>query len=91
MKYICPCGYEYDPAVGAPDNGSAPGTPWEDVPEDWVCPVCGLDKSVFEEAKTKNQYTRHRLKTIFDPAGKQKQTTAGAAKSCSCRFLSSMN
>lgn len=48
-KYACPCGYEYDPAVGDPDNGVAPGTPWEQVPEDWVCPVCGLGKDSFEK------------------------------------------
>ncbi len=47
-KYLCPCGYEYDPAVGDPDNGIAPGTAFEDLPDDWVCPVCGLDKSAFE-------------------------------------------
>ena len=47
MKYECPCGYVYDPTVGDPENGVAPGTAWEDVPEDWVCPTCGLDKSVF--------------------------------------------
>ena len=41
MKYECPCGYVYDPALGDPDNGVAPGTVWEDVPEDWVCPICG--------------------------------------------------
>ena len=41
-KYICDvCGYEYDPAVGDPDGGIAPGTAFEDIPEDWVCPVCG--------------------------------------------------
>jgi rubredoxin len=50
MKYVCPCGYEYDPALGDHDNGIAPGTAWEDVPEDFVCPVCGLDKDAFEEA-----------------------------------------
>ena len=44
-----PCGYVYDPEVGDPDNGVAPGTAWEDVPEDWVCPVCGLGKEVFEK------------------------------------------
>lgn len=48
-KYECPCGYVYDPEVGDPDSGIAPGTPWEDVPEDWVCPVCGLDKASFTE------------------------------------------
>ncbi|MFR6333490.1 MAG: rubredoxin [Eisenbergiella sp.] len=37
-KYICePCGYEYDPEVGDPDNGIAPGTAFEDLPEDWLC------------------------------------------------------
>jgi rubredoxin len=49
QKYECPCGYVYDPEVGDPDNGIAPGTAWEDVPEDWVCPVCGLDKDAFTE------------------------------------------
>ena len=48
-KYVCPCGYVYDPAVGDPDNGIAPGTAWEDVPEDWVCPVCGRGKDAFEK------------------------------------------
>ena len=47
-KYVCPCGYVYDPELGDPDNGVAPGTAWEDVPEDWLCPVCGLGKEVFE-------------------------------------------
>lgn len=50
MKYICPvCGWTYDPEVGDPDSGIAPGTKWEDVPEDFVCPVCGLPKEEFEE------------------------------------------
>ena len=43
-KYVCVCGYEYDPAVGDPDGDIAPGTPFADIPEDWVCPVCGLGK-----------------------------------------------
>lgn len=47
-KYVCPCGYVYDPEIGDPDNGIAPGTPWEEVPEDFVCPVCGLGKDMFE-------------------------------------------
>ena len=49
MKYECPCGYIYDPAVGDPDGGIAPGTAFEDIPDDWVCPVCGLDKSAFTQ------------------------------------------
>ena len=48
-KYVCPCGYVYDPAVGDPDNGVAPGTPWDQVPESWVCPVCEMGKDVFEK------------------------------------------
>ena len=48
MKYVCDvCGYEYDPEVGDPDNGIEPGTAWEDVPEDWVCPLCGVGKDEF--------------------------------------------
>ena len=49
-KYVCgPCGYVYDPAVGDPDSGIAPGTPFKALPEDWVCPVCGAAKVDFEE------------------------------------------
>ena len=51
MKYECPCGCVYDPALGDPDNGVAPGTVWEDVPEDWVCPICGLGKDAFYPAE----------------------------------------
>ncbi len=48
-KYRCiPCGYEYDPAVGDPDGGIEPGTAFEDIPEDWVCPICGVGKDMFE-------------------------------------------
>ena len=49
-KFICDlCGYEDDPAVGDPDNGIAPGTKFEDLPEDWVCPICGADKGSFSK------------------------------------------
>ena len=48
-KYECiACGYVYDPAEGDPDAGVAPGTSFEDLPEDWVCPDCGLGKEEFE-------------------------------------------
>ena len=47
-KYVCPtCGYVYDPEVGDPDNGIAPGTKFEDIPDDWVCPLCGAKKVHF--------------------------------------------
>ncbi len=49
-KYVCTvCGYVYDPEVGDPDNGIAPGTSFEELPDDWVCPVCGVGKDSFEE------------------------------------------
>ncbi|HPJ39970.1 MAG TPA: rubredoxin [Spirochaetota bacterium] len=48
-KYQCTvCGYVYDPAEGDPDNGVQPGTSFDDIPGDWLCPVCGADKSAFE-------------------------------------------
>lgn len=48
-KYICiVCGFEYNEEQGLPDEGIAPGTRWEDVPEDWLCPDCGVGKSDFE-------------------------------------------
>jgi rubredoxin/flavin reductase (DIM6/NTAB) family NADH-FMN oxidoreductase RutF len=48
-KYVCAvCGYVYDPAVGDPDSGVAAGTPFEKLPDDWVCPVCGASKDQFE-------------------------------------------
>jgi flavin reductase (DIM6/NTAB) family NADH-FMN oxidoreductase RutF/rubredoxin len=50
--YTCSvCGYVYDPAKGDPDNGIAPGTGFEDLPDSWTCPVCGADKSKFEKDK----------------------------------------
>ena len=49
-KWKCSvCGYVYDPAVGDPDSGVAAGTPFEQIPEDWVCPVCGVGKDSFEK------------------------------------------
>ncbi|MCK5031440.1 MAG: rubredoxin [Thermoplasmatales archaeon] len=51
-KYVCKvCGYVYDPEKGDPDNGVAPGTNFEDIPDDWVCPVCGVGKEEFEKEK----------------------------------------
>lgn len=49
-KYVCDvCGWEFDPAVGVPEAGIAPGTAWEDVPADFVCPLCGVGKDEFSE------------------------------------------
>jgi rubredoxin len=49
-KYICSvCGFVYDESKGIPEAGIAPGTRWEDLPEDWICPLCGAEKSEFEK------------------------------------------
>ena len=49
MRYICVnCGYIYDPEVGDPGNGIAPGTSFEDLPDDWICPVCYVSKDQFD-------------------------------------------
>jgi rubredoxin len=49
-KWTCiPCGYIYDPAEGDPENGIAPGTAFEELPDDWECPVCGAGKEEFEK------------------------------------------
>jgi rubredoxin len=49
-KYVCTvCGWVYDEAKGDPDSGIAPGTDFEDLPEDWTCPLCGVGVEDFEE------------------------------------------
>jgi rubredoxin len=49
-SYVCNlCGYVYDPAVGDPDSGIAPGTSFIDLPSDWTCPLCGASKEDFSE------------------------------------------
>ena len=48
QKYVCEvCGYVYDPEVGDPDGDIEPGTAFDDLPDDWVCPECGADKDAF--------------------------------------------
>ena len=48
MNYECEvCGWVYDPDEGIPDDGIAPGTPFEDLPDDFVCPICGVGKDMF--------------------------------------------
>ncbi len=48
-KYVCiNCGYIYDPEIGSPEHGIPPGTAFEDLPDDWVCPICYVDKQKFD-------------------------------------------
>jgi len=51
MRTILPSDYVYDPEIGDPENGVAPGTPWEEVPDDWLCPDCSLGKEFFERVE----------------------------------------
>jgi rubredoxin len=52
QKYQCTvCGYIYDPTIGDPDSGIAPGTPFEKLPDSWTCPQCGAMKDDFVEMK----------------------------------------
>ena len=51
MKYVCDvCGWEYDAELGSPEGGIAPGTKWEDLPEDFECALCSVSKDNFSEA-----------------------------------------
>jgi len=50
-KYVCTaCGYVYDPELGDPESGIAPGTSFEAIGDEWVCPLCGVGKDMFEKA-----------------------------------------
>ncbi len=50
MKFVCTvCGWIYDEEAGCPEEGIAPGTPWSEVPEDFLCPLCSVGKELFEE------------------------------------------
>lgn len=50
MRYVCTvCGYVYDEETGDPDNGIAPGTKWDNVPDSFTCPLCGVGKEQFEK------------------------------------------
>jgi rubredoxin len=60
-KYVCTaCGYIYDPEKGDPESGIKPGTAFEDLPDNWTCPVCGADKSMFVEEGS--AYKEHGIK-----------------------------
>lgn len=51
-KYVCDvCDWVYDPAKGDPDNGIQPGVAFEDLPDDWVCPICGVGKDQFSKVE----------------------------------------
>ena len=66
-KFVCDtCGYVYDPQQGDPDNGIAPGTSFEDLPEDWVCPLCGVGKDDFSEEQNQSPTLRETF-FVYNP------------------------
>ena len=57
VKYVCSlCGYVYDEAEGSPETGVAPGTPFEQLPEDWACPLWGAGREEFEPEKSEKRH-----------------------------------
>ena len=66
MKYICDvCGWEYDEALGYPEGGIAPGTKWEDIPEDFECPLCMVGKDQFSQEKDSKNKGGFRVEASF--------------------------
>ena len=75
-KYVCTvCDWVYDPKIGDPDGGIEPGTSFEDIPDDWVCPLCGVGKDMFVEMQSLKQivndfmekYICTKCNWIYDP------------------------
>ncbi len=87
MKYICSvCGYVYDPAEGSPETGIAPGTAWEALPEGWVCPVCGADRSLFTKQQPAAAPAGEKRAQAPQPAPGEQEMTA-REQSALCRNL----
>ena len=64
MKYVCDaCGWEYDEELGYPEGGIAPGTKFEDLPEDFECPLCGVGKDMFSECLSNNLITIRQVRS----------------------------
>lgn len=95
-KYICNiCGYIYDEAAGIPDAGIAPGTKWDELPEDWVCPLCGAAKSEFSEQAAADEKPQAVLTEAYDAADDMTEMTpaqlsalcSNLAKGCEKQYL----
>jgi rubredoxin len=73
-KYACSvCGYIYDEAKGIPEAGIAPGTTWEELPEDWVCPLCGATKSEFEKQGVSAASPENKPISVIEPTTDMKE------------------
>lgn len=74
-KYVCSiCGYVYDEAKGIPKAGIMPGTRWEELPQDWVCPLCGAAKTEFKlQGESSNGVTERKPSSVIEPSTDQKK------------------
>jgi rubredoxin len=73
-KFACSiCGFVYDESIGIPDRGIAPGTRWEDLPDDWVCPICGASKEEFEEQDAVIAHAVKKTKPLFEASDDMKE------------------
>lgn len=87
-KYTCSvCGYVYDEAIGDSERGIAPGTKWEDVPEDWNCPLCGALKADFIEEKINTEPARQELSAAENESDSMRELSFGEV-SALCSNLS---
>lgn len=92
MKYVCTiCGYIYDEAAGALESRIPPNTPWDALPSDWVCPICGAPKDVFEKAEEEaSAAVKDEPLTSFDASWDQLALSAlcsNLAKGCEKQYL----
>lgn len=95
MKYVCTiCGYIYDEARGIPDAGISPGTKWEELPDDWTCPLCGAAKSDFrKESERKTQSPKAKPVPSEEESGKELSAAqmsalcSNLAKGCTKQYL----
>ncbi len=76
-KYVCSvCGYTYDEAKGIPEAGIAPGTRWEDLPDDWVCPVCGAAKAEFVKQGASDKSAGVKSEYVTDTSADMQELSA---------------
>ncbi len=76
-KYVCSvCGYVYDEAEGIPDIGISPGAAWEELPEDWVCPLCGAAKTEFEKQGEPVAAPEKKVIPVAEPSADMKEMSS---------------
>ncbi len=76
-KYVCSvCGYIYEETKGIPEAGIAPGTTWEELPEDWVCPLCGAAKSEFNKQGESATFSEKKPISVIEPSTDMKELSS---------------